>query len=81
MIKRLTSFDLYEAFTDFTLDLYWSENSIGATISSSGKDVHVYTDGTLDYYLLIDGLIKLNSRPICMSGDAEFDEVLYFEKK
>jgi len=70
MIKRLTSFDLYKPFTGFTLDFDWSENSIGTTISSSGKDVHVYTDGTFGYYLLIDGLIKLNSRPISMSGDA-----------
>jgi hypothetical protein len=65
----ITSLDPYTTFTGFTLGFDWTENTIGATISSSGKDVHVYTDGTLDYYLLIDGLIKLYSKPISMSGN------------
>jgi hypothetical protein len=66
---KITSLDPYTTFTGFTLGFDWTENSIGATISSSGKDAHVYTDGTIDYYLLVDGLIKLYSRPIRMSGD------------
>ncbi|WP_349946142.1 hypothetical protein ABFV83_19075 [Lacrimispora sp. BS-2] len=70
MKKRLTSFGQYTPFAGFSLDFDWSENSIGATISSSGKDVHVYNDGTLDNYFSIDGLLKLNSKPIRMSGDA-----------
>jgi len=64
----ITSLDPYTTFTGFTLGFGWTENSIGATITSSRKDVYVYTDGTIDYYLLIDGLLKLYSRPISMSG-------------
>ena len=37
-------------------------------IPNGGKDIYVYTNGTLDYYLLVDGLVKLYSRPVNLSG-------------
>ncbi len=59
----------YTQFTGFTYGFEWKENNIGTTISSSGKDVHVYVDGTLSSYLLINGLIKLSTRDINLSGN------------
>ena len=37
-------------------------------IPNGGKDIYVYTNGTLDYYLLVDGLVKLYSKPVNLSG-------------
>lgn len=66
---RIEKLEPYTQFTGFTYGFEWKENNIGTTISSSGKDVHVYVDGTLSSYLLINGLIKLSTRDINLSGN------------
>jgi hypothetical protein len=66
---RITSLDPYTQFTGFTLGFDWHQNSIGADIDSNGKDVYVYTEGSLEYYILVNSLLKFYSRPISLSGD------------
>lgn len=58
----------YTTFTGFNLGFGWTESDIGYRISNGGKDIYVYTNGTLDYYLLVDGLVKLYSKPVNLSG-------------
>lgn len=58
----------YTQHTGFTLGCVWNQSSIGSQILSSKKDVYAYCTGTMDYYFLVDGLIKLGSSPGNLSG-------------
>lgn len=64
----VTYADPYTTTSGITYSFDWREDSIGAEISSSGKDVYVYTDGVIIAYLLIDGLIKIDETPVSLSG-------------
>lgn len=57
----------YTTFTGFTLGFGWTEEDIGYDIRN-GKDIYAHTDGTLDYYILVEGTVKLYSKPVSLSG-------------
>lgn len=65
---EVTYVDPYTTTSGITYSFEWREDNIGAEISSSGKDVYVYTDGVIIAYLLVDGLIKIDETPVSLSG-------------
>lgn len=66
----ITSHNAYTTFTGFNLGFGWDERICYSQITSSGKDIYAYTSGTLDFYLLVDGFIRLYSKPVTLSGYA-----------
>ena len=58
----------YKTTSGITYSFDWREDSIGAEIASSGKDVYAYSDGVIIAYLLVDGLIKLDETPVSLNG-------------
>ncbi|MGF7058577.1 hypothetical protein [Brassicibacter mesophilus] len=50
-----------------SLGLDWVENNTGHNIMNDGRKINVYGDGVLETYLIIEGGIKVNSRPISLS--------------
>ena len=64
----ITMLDPYTTTSGITYSFDWREDSIGAEIASSGKDVYAYSDGVIIAYLLVDGLIKLDETPVSLNG-------------
>lgn len=64
----ITSLNPYTTTSGFTYSFNWREDNIGAEITSSGKDVYAYADGVIEYYLLVDGLLKFYERPVSLEG-------------
>jgi|GEM_PF-2020375 hypothetical protein len=62
----ITSISPYVAHSGFTLGVVWKEYNMGYTIANGGKDAYIYTNGCLEYYLLINGLIKLGAQNVGM---------------
>lgn len=60
----ITYISPYTVFDGFSLGYDWVEKSCGYTISSNKKDAYIYASGQLDYYLIIEGGIKLYSEHI-----------------
>lgn len=55
----------FTTFTGFTYGFDWNESySPRYTISTDGTSTHVWVEGVLDWYLLVDGLLKLYSQPV-----------------
>ena len=46
----------------------WDERACGASIVSGGRDVYAWAAGTLDYYLLVNGVIRLYSEEVNLEG-------------
>lgn len=65
---HVTYAEAHTKFTGFTLGFDWEANSCKAVIE--GKDIYAYCNGTLHYYLLIDGMINLYNRSVNLSGYA-----------
>lgn len=54
----------YTVFEGFSMGYDWVEKSIGYNIASNKKDVYVYASGQLDYYVIVNGGIKVWSEHI-----------------
>lgn len=65
---KITSVDPYTEFTGFTLGYDWSESSIGYTLKNNDTSVYVYASGTVDYYFIANGVVKLGSRSVSLDG-------------
>ena len=67
---RITSVSPYTDFTGFTLGFGWTQSDVGYQITPSEKDVYVWGNGVLDYYILIEGGIRIYSENRSLSGMA-----------
>ena len=65
---KIISVNPFTEFTGFTLGFDWNQTNIGSKISSNGESFDAWANGQLDYYLLIDGFIKLYSQSVSISG-------------
>lgn len=66
-IKYVEAFTTY---TGWTLGFEWKEARNGASITSSGKDVYAYSEGVLEWYIILEGIGKYYSQDISLSGYA-----------
>lgn len=57
----ITYISPYTTMTGLTVGLDWTESNADYNISSNQKDAYIFANGTLNYYLLIEGLIKIGS--------------------
>lgn len=64
----ITSVIPFTNLTGFSLGFDWNETICSADIVSNGKDVRAWAEGELEYYLIIDGMIKVYSRTIELYG-------------
>lgn len=64
----VTSATAYTTLSGFTLGFDWDERACGASIVSGGRDVYAWAAGTLDYYLLVNGVIRLYSEEVNLEG-------------
>jgi len=60
--------DPYTSYEYITLFHTWTENACDYVISTSGKDIYVYAEGTLTYYFVIQGIGDVHSWPVSLSG-------------
>lgn len=66
--KEITSVDPYTELTGFTLGFDWTETSIGYSLKNNNQAVYVYASGTVDYYFIVNGTVKLGSRSVSLDG-------------
>ncbi|MBE0451268.1 MAG: hypothetical protein IBX70_10520 [Clostridia bacterium] len=51
----------------YTIGLDWTEHYNSSTIQNGGQSIDVSASGTLDYYLIVNGVIKLYSKNMNIS--------------
>lgn len=64
----ITDCNEYTKMTGFTLGFEWIEIDSDSDIRSDGRDIYAWAEGELEYYLLIDGLIKVYTQDIELDG-------------
>ncbi len=57
----------YTTFTGFTYGFGWNEDYMTHRIASNGQSVKITCEGTLDYYLLVNSVLRVYSQPIEMT--------------
>ncbi|WP_089608930.1 hypothetical protein [Dehalobacterium formicoaceticum] len=65
---RVTRALAFTNITGFTLGFDWDETTRGAEIYSNGRDVYAWAEGELEYYLLVNGTVRLYSKTISLDG-------------
>ncbi len=63
----ITYINPYTQFTGFTLGIEWNQSNIDYSIYSNQKDAYIYCNGTLNYYILVSGLIKVASKNLSLN--------------
>lgn len=64
---RVTGASAYTVVEGFTPGLSWREITKGARIVYNGTAVEAWATGQLDYYLIIEGGVKVYSKKISLS--------------
>lgn len=62
----ITYINPYTEYTGFTYGFDWKESICSYSIRSGGKDAYIYAGGVLDWYLLIEGLLRVYSQPVSL---------------
>jgi hypothetical protein len=57
----VTYVDPYTILTGLTTGIEWNESNIGYNLYANQKDAYIYANGTIDYYIFVDGLLKFGS--------------------
>ena len=66
----ITYHNAYTTFTGLTYGYDWNEASCYSQIASGGKDIYAAASGVLDYYFLVNGMLRFYSEQIYLSGYA-----------